>query len=63
MSIPRAMVLVYQPALTCCTWQDFLHHKRSVESLEKELRKEIKAGRFTAYRLITVHKEQMGVSL
>jgi hypothetical protein len=58
--LPRVMVLVYEPRLTHCVWSDFWHRKRSLEGLLKCLRGEVKAGRFSAYRFITIHQETYG---
>jgi hypothetical protein len=37
-----------------------MHNRRTVVSLIKELRGEIKVGRIIGYRLITVHDEVLG---
>lgn len=58
--LPSAMVLVYQPELTHSVWMDFDHRKRTVESLEKELRRGVRKGEWVAWRLIRVEKEVMG---
>jgi len=59
-TLPRAMVLVYQPELTHSVWQDFWHNRRSQESLERELRRGVRSGEWVAWRLIRVEKEVMG---
>lgn len=56
----RAMVLVYQPALTCSVWMDFESRHRTQASLEKCLRLGVRNGEWVAWRLITVHKEVIG---
>ena len=56
-----AQVLVFEPKLTHSVWCDFMHRRRSLKTLEAELRKRVRSGEFVGYRLITIHKEQIGV--
>lgn len=59
-TLPRAMVLVYQPELAHSVWQDFRHKRRSQESLERELRRGVRDGDWVAWRLMQIEKEVMG---
>jgi hypothetical protein len=52
---------MYKPELTYSVWVDYIHHKRSIKSLEEDLKKGIKNGDYLGYRLIIVHKELIGV--
>jgi hypothetical protein len=61
-AIPKAMVLVYEPALTHSVWQDYWHLRRSRVTLERELRRGVKQGRWVAWRLIYIEKEVMGIT-
>ena len=58
--IPSAMVLVFQPALTCSVWQDFYSRARTTAGLEKLLKDGVKKGEWVAWRLIHIEKEVMG---
>lgn len=59
--MPKVQVLMYKPELTYSVWVDYIHHKRSIKSLEEDLKKGIKNGDYLGYRLIIVHKELIGV--
>ena len=56
----RAMVLVYQPALTHSVWQDFECRARSKVALERILRAGVKDGRWVGWRLIRLVNQVMG---
>lgn len=60
-AIPRAQALIFQPELTHSVWTDVMHRKRSRKSLEAMLRKEVRAGRYMGYRLLTIEAEYIGV--
>lgn len=60
-SLPRVMVLQFEPQLTHSVWIDFYHRKQSMGSLLRCLRSEIKAGHYAGYRLMTVHKTVYGL--
>jgi len=55
------MVLVYQPELKHSVWTDYIHQCRTLNGLRKQLRSEIKRGRFVGYRFVTIHREIMGL--
>lgn len=61
MNLNRVMVLKYEPDLTHSVWVDYFTRCRSRKSLLKLLRKEVKAGNYVGYRLITVRREVYGV--
>ena len=58
---PRVMVLQYEPALKMSIWKDFYHRRRSRNGLIRLLRREIKARRFVAFRLIHIEEEFFGI--
>lgn len=60
-ALPAVMVLEYEPSLTCSVWKDYYHRSRTMNGLLKLLRSEVKAWRFVAYRLISVHRQVYGV--
>jgi len=60
-AILRAQALIFQPELTRSVWTDVMHRKRSRKSLEAMLRKEVRAGRYVGYRLLTIEAEYIGV--
>lgn len=60
-AIPYAQALIFQPELTHSVWTDVMHRKRSRKSLEALLRKEVRAGRYVGYRLLTIEAEYIGV--
>lgn len=57
---PRAMVLVYQPELSCSVWQDFECRARSIAGLERQLKQGVRCGDWVAWRLMRIEKEVMG---
>lgn len=59
--LPSAMVLVYQPALTCSVWQDFYSEARTRKGLERLLKNGVKNGEWVAWRLMHIEKEVMGI--
>jgi len=61
--LPHVMVLEFQPRLTHSVWVDYHYKNRTMCRLLKQLRKEVKSGRFIGYRFITIHKEVYGVDL
>jgi hypothetical protein len=60
-AMPSAQALIFQPELTHSVWTDVMHRKRSRKSLEAMLRKEVRAGRYVGYRLLTIEEEYIGV--
>lgn len=60
-AMPKVMVFCFQPELTHSVWVDFSHRYRTVSSLIKHLKKSVKRGDYIGYRIITVHKEVMGI--
>ena len=59
-TLPRAMVLVYQPELSCSVWQDFECRARSIAGIERQLKQGIRCGDWVAWRLMRIEKEVMG---
>lgn len=59
--LPNVMVLVFEERMGCSVWQDYLHRCRTLNGLLRHLKQEVKAGRFVAFRLLTIHKQEMGV--
>lgn len=59
-TLPRAMVLVYQPELSCSVWQDFECRARSIGGLERQLKQGVRCGDWAAWRLMRIEKEVMG---
>lgn len=59
-TLPRAMVLVYQPELSCSVWQDFECRARSVTGLERQLKQGVRCGDWVAWRLLRIEKEVIG---
>jgi hypothetical protein len=57
----QVMVLQYEPALKSSVWKDFLHGCRTRKGLIAMLRREIKCGRFVAFRFIQIQEECFGV--
>lgn len=60
--MPSAMVLVYQPELSCSVWQDFKCRARTVAGLERQLKQGVVCGDWVAWRLIRIEKEVMGIT-
>lgn len=58
--LPSAMVLVYQPELTCSIWQDFISKHRTLNGLEQRLKQGVRNGEWVAWRLMRIEKEIMG---
>ncbi len=58
----KAMVLVYQPELTHSVWQDFISRHKTIDGLEKALRKGVRNGKWVGWRLMTITKEVIGNS-
>ena len=56
----RAMVLVFQPELTHSVWQDLISRHRTIEGLERHLRKGVRKGDWVGWRIIRVEKEMLG---
>jgi hypothetical protein len=54
--IPSVQVLEYQPELTHSVWIDYIHRRKTIKMLEKELKRGIKSGKFIGYRFLTIHK-------
>lgn len=57
----KIMVLCPEPALTHSVWCDYITRARTMNGLMRELRREIKAGHFVAYRFITIHEQHYGL--
>jgi len=55
------MVLKFEPDLTHSVWVDYMCRARTINGLMKQLRRDIKAGVYGGYRLMTVHKQCYGV--
>lgn len=58
----RAMVLVFQPELTCSVWQDFFAEDEDGgslgrEELIEELKSGVRDGRWVGWRLIRIEKD------
>ena len=60
--LPSVQVLVFEPELGHSIWSDLRHHKRSMKSLEKMLRKGIKDLEWNGFRYITIHGTNYGLS-
>jgi hypothetical protein len=54
-------VLVYQPALTHSTWQDFECRAKTITGLERQLKAGVRDGRWVGWRIVTIHKTVMGI--
>ncbi len=61
-AIPSVQVLEFQPTLSCSVWVDYKHGFRSKKTLEKALRRGIKAGNYLGYRLFAIQTEEIGIS-
>lgn len=68
-SAVRAMVLVYEPRLTCSVWQDYGgiadedtgdEILRSNDEMISDLKDGVREGRWVAWRLIRIEREVMG---
>lgn len=60
--LPQAMVLVFEERLGHSTWQDVIKHRcRTLDGLVRRMKQGVKDGRYVAFRLITIHREEMGV--
>lgn len=59
-TLPRAMVLEYQPELTHSVWKDFFSQHRTRKGLEQRLKQGVKNGEWVAYRLMRIETEVMG---
>lgn len=59
-TLPRAMVLEYQPELTHSVWKDFCSHHRTRKGLEQRLKQGVKNGEWVAYRLMRIEKQVIG---
>lgn len=59
--LPRVMVLCFEPRVGHSIWTDYHYRNRTMLGLLRHLKDEVKSGRFVAYRLLTIHKEVMGV--
>lgn len=68
-SAMRAMVLVYEPRLTCSVWQDYGgiadedtgdEILRSNDEMISDLKDGVREGRWVAWRLIRIEREVMG---
>lgn len=58
--LPNAMVLVFQPRLTCSVWQDYVGRHRTLSGLERALRAGTRNGQWVAWRLIRIEREVIG---
>jgi len=59
--LPQIQVLIFEPELTHSVWSDYWPRARTMKGLMRELRTEIKAGRFVGYRFLTIHEEHLGL--
>lgn len=68
-SAVRAMVLVYEPRLTCSVWQDYggiadeetgEEILRSNDEMISDLKDGVREGRWVAWRLIRIEREVIG---
>ncbi len=59
-TLPRAMVLVYQPELTHSVWQDWISNHRTLKGMEQRLKQGVRNGEWVAWRLMRIEKEVMG---
>ncbi len=59
-TLPRAMVLIYQPELTHSVWQDWISNHRTRKGLEQRLKQGVRNGEWVAWRLMHIEKEVMG---
>ena len=59
-TLPRAMVLVYQPELTHSVWLDYRNTSRSIQGLERKLKEGVRRGDWVGWRLVRIEKEVIG---
>lgn len=59
-TLPHAMVLVFEPRLSCAVWQDYAGRHRTQRGLERSLREGVKSGEWVAWRLIRIETEVFG---
>lgn len=59
-TLPRAMVLVYQPELTHSVWLDWISKHRTRKGMEQRLKQGVRNGEWVAWRLMHIEKEVMG---
>lgn len=57
----RAMVLQYEESLGNSRWVDYYSKHRTETSLIDALRKGVREGDWGGWRLITIHREVIGI--
>lgn len=58
----RAMVLVWCEQVKCNRWVDLICNARTEAGLLRQLRAGVKRGEWVEWRIITIHREERGVT-
>ena len=59
--LPSVMVLEFKSELGHSVWIDYFHRCRTLKGLTKLLKSEVKAGKYVAFRLMHITREEMGI--